>query len=57
MFVNRDPIVYAGGVNLCSYVGNNPMKGVDPSGLYFDPIDENAPDSAPKSDLQCTNRN
>jgi len=32
-FVNRDPIGYAGGVNLYGYVGNSPAGAVDPLGL------------------------
>ncbi len=32
-FLNRDPISYAGGINLYSYVGNGPLNGSDPSGL------------------------
>jgi RHS repeat-associated protein len=31
-FVTRDPISYDGGINLYSYVGNNPVKELDPEG-------------------------
>ena len=32
-FVTRDPISYAGGINLYSHVANNPVNLADPSGL------------------------
>jgi len=32
---NRDPIEYAGGINLYAYVGNNGINNVDPMGLSF----------------------
>jgi len=32
-WINRDPISYAGGLNVYGYVGNNPTNFVDPSGL------------------------
>jgi RHS repeat-associated protein len=32
-FVNKDPIGFAGGLNLYGYGGNNPISWVDPSGL------------------------
>lgn len=38
-FLNRDPIGYAGGLNLFSYVGNNPVNHVDPSGLISPGLD------------------
>jgi len=36
-FISRDPIGEEGGVNLYVYVGNNPVKRIDPEGLYYDP--------------------
>ncbi len=32
-FLTRDPISYAGGINLYSYAANNPLNRADPSGL------------------------
>jgi RHS repeat-associated protein len=33
-FLQADPTGYAGGVNLYGYVGNDPLNGTDPLGLY-----------------------
>jgi len=33
-FITRDPIGWAGGLNLYGYVGNDPVNAVDPLGLY-----------------------
>jgi RHS repeat-associated protein len=32
-WLTRDPIGFAGGINLYGYVGNDPMDGIDPLGL------------------------
>lgn len=49
-FANRDPISENGGINLYRFVGNNPLRFVDPFGLqisaedsWADPVDENSP--------------
>jgi len=34
-FLQRDPIGIRGGLNVYTYVQNNPMLGVDPSGLWW----------------------
>ena len=36
-FLTRDPLGYAGGINLYGYVGNNLVNSVDPSGLTLSP--------------------
>jgi RHS repeat-associated protein len=33
-FLQPDPIGYAGGANLYAYVSNDPLNGIDPSGLF-----------------------
>lgn len=37
-FVGRDPLGLAAGINWYSYVSNNPVNLVDPSGLYAAPL-------------------
>jgi RHS repeat-associated protein len=36
-FISEDPIGFAAGPNSYAYVGNNPIKRIDPSGLFFTP--------------------
>jgi hypothetical protein len=38
-WLSRDPIGEDGGINLYGYVGNDPVNGVDPLGLYCYPRD------------------
>lgn len=33
-WINRDPIGEEGGINLCGFVGNDPLNGVDALGLW-----------------------
>jgi hypothetical protein len=35
-FISRDPLGEKGGLNLYGYVGNDPVNGVDPSGLFLE---------------------
>jgi len=35
-FLTRDPLGYGGGINLYGYTANNPVNGMDASGLYED---------------------
>jgi RHS repeat-associated protein len=35
-FISKDPIGLAGGINMYSYVGNNPINYIDPLGLWWE---------------------
>lgn len=52
-WMSRDPIGYAGGVNLYGYVGNGPVVGVDPSGTQY-PIQQPFPITVERKRYCCS---
>jgi RHS repeat-associated protein len=56
-WLNRDPIQELGGLNLYAYVGNNPISGVDPLGLWniWNPATWGVPTGAGTSILNSLN--
>lgn len=53
-FISEDPIGLAGGINVYTFAGNNPVSGWDPFGL-FDPDDGpcDDPDVVPENPEDC----
>jgi uncharacterized protein RhaS with RHS repeats len=41
-FISKDPIEFAGGINVFAYVLNNPIIAIDPSGLILISAQEGA---------------
>src|SRR5207248_180990 len=39
-WINQDPIGEEGGINLYGFIGNDSLDGVDPLGLFGNPIPE-----------------
>ncbi|MHB8770119.1 MAG: C1 family peptidase [Syntrophales bacterium] len=37
-FITKDPIGFAGGINVYAYVNNNPVRYIDPMGLYNEDV-------------------
>jgi len=50
-FVTKDPIGFAGGVNLYNYVGNAPITWVDPLGLARTTLDNAIQQAAARGDI------
>jgi RHS repeat-associated protein len=59
-FTQEDPIGFAGGINLYSYVGSNPVQYSDPYGLWFpkdhDKLIDHALADIPESDREALKR-
>ena len=57
-FLTRDPIGYAGGIDLYGYTGNDPVNGLDPSGLQkYKVTDHNGSYIMDVPDSQSIDRN
>ena len=55
-FLNRDPIGFAGGLNLFEYAGGRPVSYIDPNGLDETSTALNEGVSQPPSDLEQANQ-
>jgi RHS repeat-associated protein len=51
-YIESDPIGMAGGINTYGYVNNNPVKWVDPLGLYSDILFEGSKDQQNAHDIE-----